>query len=174
MSSFSRPIATSASLKRSVALAALIGAAMLVSPLTAARAENATGAPIQSSHTGQTRADATERKAETVEQRISNLHTSLKITPDEETNWNGVAQAMRDNAAKMEKLSSEKSAKDPNDQTAVDDLKTYERFAHAHFDGLKTLVSSFETLYQAMPDDQKHLADQVFRNFGHESGPSRG
>jgi len=45
-------------------------------------------------------------------------------------------------------------------------LRTYERFTQAHVNGLKTLISSFETLYQGMPDKQKALADQVFRKFG--------
>jgi hypothetical protein len=43
-------------------------------------------------------------KGETVEQRITNLHADLKITPDEENQWNGVAQAMRENASAMDKL----------------------------------------------------------------------
>lgn len=47
---------------------------------------------------------ATSNKPETAEQRITTLKTALKITPDQETRWNGVAQAMRDNASKMEKL----------------------------------------------------------------------
>jgi hypothetical protein len=29
------------------------------------------------------------------------------------------------------------------------------------------LISSFETLYNTMPADQKRLADQVFQKFGH-------
>lgn len=172
MPSFSHPIAMRVLLKRSIAITALMGTTMLMTPLTVARAESATGAPIQLSHAGETKAETIERKAETVEERISSLHTALKITPDEETNWNAVARTMRENAATMEKLSAEKVAKDPQGLTAVDDLKTYEKFAHAHFDGLKTLVSSFETLYQAMPDEQKQLADKVFRSFGREGGPS--
>src|SRR5271169_5568794 len=47
---------------------------------------------------GQTAALPAGTKAETVEQRITSLHAALKITPDEETKWNGVAQAMRENA----------------------------------------------------------------------------
>ena len=39
-----------------------------------------------------------------VEERIVQLHAELKITPDEEKQWNDVAQAMRDNAASIDKL----------------------------------------------------------------------
>jgi hypothetical protein len=164
----------SAPLKRTLAITALMGAAMLISPLTGARAESVANTPIQLAQAANSQSSEAERKAETVEERISSLHAKLMITPDEEANWTGVAQTMRDNAARMEKLAAEKTAKDPENLTAVEDLRTYEKFAHAHFDGLKNLIASFETLYNAMPAQQKQVADQVFQNFGHEGAPSRG
>jgi hypothetical protein len=54
--------------------------------------------------------------------------------------------------------------------SAVDDLNTYEKFAQAHVDGLKNLISSFKTLYTAMPDAQKKNADQVFKTSGRAAG----
>jgi hypothetical protein len=54
--------------------------------------------------------------------------------------------------------------------SAVDDLTTYEKFAQAHVDGLKNLISSFRVLYTAMPDAQKKTADEVFKNSGHAAG----
>jgi protein CpxP len=176
MSFFTHPIAMSAPLKRTVAITALMGAAMLLNPMTGARA--ASDAPtriVQDVHPQNSAArEAVSTKAETVEERIASLHGKLVITPDEEANWTGVAQTMRDNAAMMEKLSSEKTAKDPESMTAIEDLKTYEKFAHAHFDGLKNLIASFETLYKSMPDQQKKVADEVFESFGHEAAPSHG
>ena len=71
-----------------------------------------------------------------VEQRITQLHTQLKITPDEESKWNGVAQAMRDNASNMEKLVAEKRQQAPQSMTAVQDLQTYQDFTQQHLDGL--------------------------------------
>jgi hypothetical protein len=47
-------------------------------------------------------AAATSSKPETVEQRINQLKTALKIMPNQESKWNAVAQAMRENAASME------------------------------------------------------------------------
>ncbi len=107
-------------------------------------------------------ADRAEQRAETIEQRITTLHTELKITPAEETQWQAVAQVMRDNAASMEKLASDKAGQSKTQMTAVEDLQTYEQFAQAHVDGLKKLVASFQTLYTAMPQSQRSLADQVF------------
>ncbi len=111
---------------------------------------------------------ATSMKPGSVEERIDQLHTRLKITPEEEQAWNAVAQAMRDNAAAMEKLVADKRDTAPQDRTAVDDLKTYQEFAEAHVDGLKNLTSAFETLYDAMPDQQKKTADRVFQTFGRQ------
>jgi periplasmic protein CpxP/Spy len=176
MSSLSHPFAMSAPLARSVAIAALMGATFLAVPLTAARADSVARAPIQLAQStmpkSQAAADATGTRAETVEQRIDSLHAALKITPDEESNWNGVAQAMRENASAMQKLTAEKTTQAPQGMTAVEDLKAYETFAQAHVDGLKNLTSSFETLYGSMSDSQKKVADQVFQNFGRKGPPS--
>jgi periplasmic protein CpxP/Spy len=159
------PIAARAPFVRSVAIAALLGATFLATPLTAAWAADA---PVKTAAT----TDATQTKGETVEQRITNLHASLKITPEEETQWNGVAQAMRENAAAMDKLVATNRTTAPQNMSAVDDLKTYQQLAQAHVDGLKNLISAFGTLYNAMPDAQKKVADEVFNTAGHERAPS--
>jgi protein CpxP len=156
MSSFTHPIAVSAPVVRSIAIAALMGATMLASPLSTARAEQAV-APQNHAAAG-----ATETKGETVEQRITNLRASLKITADQEAKWNTVAQAMRENAANMDKLVAANRTTPPQNMSAVDDLKSYQRFAQAHVDGLKNLIASFEKLYAGMPDAQKKIADTVF------------
>jgi periplasmic protein CpxP/Spy len=181
MSSFSFRIARPVPVTRSIAVAALLGATMLAGPLSVARAAPAINVPIQLAQAVVPAAvappavtpltpSAAATKAESVEERISSLHTALNITPNEESDWNGVAKAMRDNAAAMQKLAADKHAQAPDSVTAVDDLKTYEKFARAHVAGLKTLTSSFEKLYASMPDPQKKVADQVFLNFGHHAG----
>jgi periplasmic protein CpxP/Spy len=118
-------------------------------------------------------AEATSSKPETVEQRITALKTALKITSDQESKWNSVATAMRENAAAMDKLVTEKRAKSDN-LTAVDDLKTYQDFTQAHLDGLKNLTSAFQSLYDSMPADQKKNADHVFQSFGPSKSGQQG
>ena len=86
---------------------------------------------------------------ETVEQRIRTLQRALKITSDQEPKWNAVAQAMRENAINMDTPNCRKSEDAPQDMTAVDDLKSYQKYAQAHVDGLKNLIASFATLYDA-------------------------
>ena len=114
-------------------------------------------------------AAATSSKPETVEQRITSLKASLKITPDQESKWEGVATAMRENATAMDKLVQTQQGKMAN-MTAVDDLKVYQEFSQARLDGLKNLISSFKTLYDAMPADQKKNADTVFDSYGPKRG----
>jgi len=168
MTPFSHPITLPASFRRSLAIAALMGATMLASPLTAARADTVANAAFQlaqaASPQSQAGAGATASKGETVEQRITSLHTALKITSDEDAQWNAVAQAVRENAAAMDKLVAESRTTPPQSMTAVEDLQMYQKFAQAHVDGLKNLISSFTALYAAMPDAQKKTADGVFRS----------
>ena len=178
MSRITHPLNISSPLARTLAVAALMGTTFLVSPLTAAYANSAGSPPVQLAQNAPARTvaatQATSDKGETVEQRITNLHVALKIVPEEEAKWNAVAQAMRENAANMDKLVATKRTQAPQGMTALDDLKTYQDFGQAHLDGLKNLTSAFTTLYDAMTDAQKKNADQVFQNFGHGAAPAHG
>jgi hypothetical protein len=111
-------------------------------------------------------AATTSAKADTVEDRITTLRAALKVAPDQETKWNAVATAMRDNAVAMNKLVTAKRAVPPESITAVDNLKTYQDFTQAHLDGLKNITAAFVALYDAMPVDQKKNADIVFMQYG--------
>lgn len=144
---------------RLAAVAGLFGAACLAGPISAA----AQATVVHHHHL--TRKLAYDTK-ETVEDRITSLHGSLMITPDEETKWAAVAQVMRDNESDMQRMISERRAAPPHEVTAVEDLKTYEHFTQAHVNGLKNLIASFETLYAVMPTPQQAVADTVFAHFG--------
>ena len=149
-------------LTRSFAIASLTGAALFAGSLAPATAQTTPDGKT----TPPAAAAATSSKPETVEQRIATLKTALKITPDLEKKWDGVAQAMRDNASKMEKLVATKRAIPPEKTTAVDDLKTYQEFTEVRLDGLKHLNSAFKSLYDSMPADQQKHADMVFEKYG--------
>jgi protein CpxP len=159
-------------LARSAAVVALLSAPLAAMPLVFVHAQ--TMSPSAPANPAQTPAavNPSETQGQTIEQRITQLHSELKITPDQESKWNGVAQAMRDNAANMDKLVAEKHQKGPQNMTAVDDLQTYQQFAQQHVDGLKNLTSAFKSLYSAMSADQKKNADEVFANF-HRETPNR-
>lgn len=178
MSSFTHRIVRSAPIVRSTAIAALLSATMLAGLPIVAGATSAASNAVPQGHAvappQNTGAAAAKTKGETVEHRITSLHAALKITPEQEKQWNTVAQAMRENAATMDKLVASKRTTPPQNMTAVDDLKTYQQFAQAHVEGLKNLIASFGTLYDAMPAAQKKIADGVFNTAGREPAPSHG
>lgn len=113
-------------------------------------------------------ANATSGHPATVEQRIASLHDQLQITPAEEGKWKAVAAAMRDNANRMDQLVKQRRAHEADDMTAVDDMKNYQAFADAHAKGLKKVTTAFENLYNAMPADQKKVADAAFQKYGRD------
>ena len=117
-------------IRRSMTIAALLGATMLASALTVARAETVDSAatrdgPVERA-AGSAGAATTETREQMVEQRIATLHDQLKITPDEEKKWDAVAKAMRDNAANLDKVVADSHATSSQGMTAVEDLKMYQ------------------------------------------------
>jgi len=96
-----------------------------------------------------------------VEARIKELRTKLKITANEEDQWNAVVQVMRDNARAMDDLIQARRA-NTNAMTALDDVKAYSEMADARAEGVKKFVAAFEPLYTSMSDAQKKVADQLF------------
>lgn len=123
-----------------------------------------TAAPAAPSTAPATKAAPTKtsKRLSGVDARIASLHKRLKITAAQESQWQQVAQVMRDNATQIEKLVSERNAK-VKTMTAVENLQTYSDIAQAHADGLKKLLPVFDTLYSSMSDAQKKVADAVFR-----------
>jgi len=90
---------------RSLAIACLAGTTLAGAALSPAMAQTGgAGKPPAA-------AAATSNKPKTVEQRITELKAALKIKPDQETKWNAVADAMRQNAGMMDKMVQEKRAK---------------------------------------------------------------
>lgn len=150
---------TVVSLARSVAIAALLSAPLMAAPLATFAAEPNTASPSSS-----TAANTA------VEQQITQLHAELKITPDQESKWNPVAQAMRDNAANLQKLMSDRQRQGTPNMSAVDDLETNQKFVQVHLDGLKSFTSAFKSLYDSMSDQQKKNADQVFARMNRPQG----
>jgi len=146
---------------RTFAIASLTGAALLAGSVAPTWAQTTDS---KDSKTPPAAAAATSTKPETVEQRIVALKTALKITPDQESKWEAVATAMRENAASMDKLVKEKQGKMAS-LNAIDDLKTYQEFTETRLEGLKHLTSAFKSLYDSMTPEQKKNADTVFEKY---------
>src|SRR5271166_912575 len=100
--------------------------------------------------------------AERVEHRINELNAQLRITPTEQQQWDQFAAVMREHARDMERAFMQRAPQFQS-MNAVQNMESYEQIAEAHAQHLQKLVPAFQNLYNTMPDQQKRLADQVFR-----------
>ncbi len=146
-------------------------AAVLVSTFVCGAAFAQTPVPSASPHSstdasGPAMASADAKRDSAVEKHIKALHMTLKITPAEESQWNQVADTMRENAKELDRAIDKRDANRAS-ATAIDDLNAYADIAQAHANGVKKLASTFSELYSAMSDDQKKAADEAFSHRGH-------
>ncbi|WP_250451614.1 Spy/CpxP family protein refolding chaperone [Caballeronia sp. ATUFL_M2_KS44] len=132
-------------------------------PTAASGAQNAAPAVSAASAPG-----ASKREAR-VEERIAQLHSSLKITSAQEAQWAPFADAMRENARAMADLYRQRIAQ-RDTMSALDDMKQYQQITQANADGTKRLVDAFEPLYASLSPEQKKLADTSFRQEGRNHG----
>jgi Spy/CpxP family protein refolding chaperone len=107
-----------------------------------------------------------------VEARIQDMHTKLKITAEQDAQWQQVAQVMRDNEKRMEPLIKDRE-KNAKTMTAVDDLKSYAQIIEAQEEGTKNFIPVFVALYDSMSDDQKKEADVLFRHRAHKMSKTK-
>ena len=96
-----------------------------------------------------------------IDKHIKDLHAKLKITPAEESQWDQVAQQMRENAAELDSAISKRETL-AGRGSAIDDLNAYADIVQVHADAIKKLSTAFSALYDSMPDEQKKVADEVF------------
>jgi periplasmic protein CpxP/Spy len=99
---------------------------------------------------------------ERVEQRIKELYSQLRITAAERPQWDQFAQVMRDNARDMDQAWLQR-VDHVESMNAVQNMQSYEQIAEQHAQHVQKLVPAFRNLYTAMSEQQKQLADQVFR-----------
>ena len=152
--------------RASTAAATLLGAIFLATPLFAASSDNmvTTKPRTTASHQELASTGSPESPAAgNVETHIRALHKKLQITDAQKTQWDALAQVMRDNAQKMADLEKRRAA-DAKSMTAVDVVKSYSEVIDAHEDGMKKFVPAFEDLYNSMSDSQKKIADSLFRS----------
>jgi periplasmic protein CpxP/Spy len=99
---------------------------------------------------------------ERVEHRIAELNAQLRITPAERQQWDQFAGVMRENARDMDQVVMQR-VQQGQSMNALQNMQSYEQMAEAHAQHVAKLVAAFKTLYDTMPDQQKQVADQVFR-----------
>ena len=146
------------------AAATIFGALLLAAPLFAAGDDTAATKPRSAASHEEMASTTPESPAlGSVETHIRDLHQKLKITDAQKTQWDALAQVMRDNAQKMAELEKRRAA-EAKSMTAVDVVKSYSEVIDAHEDGMKKFIPAFEDLYNSMSDAQKKTADSLFRS----------
>jgi len=148
--------------KAFVVLATALSMSGAFAQTAAAPAEPAS--PAMEAHAAQHR--------EHVEERIAFLHSSLKITPEQEPQWKTFADQMRSNSQSMSDLVMQRTQSEST-RNALDDMKQYAQIAQTHAEDMQKLVTAFEPLYNSFSPDQKAIADQTFRH-GQQRGGMRG
>jgi protein CpxP len=139
-------------------------------PSTASPNAPATNAPTRSAP-AQSAPHGTATEAR-VNERIAQMHQRLKITPAQQAAWDAFTQVMRDNVT-----STEQAYKERRDgiatMSAPDNMRNFAQIEQARAQGIQNLATSFQTLYDAMSDDQKKTADAMFRHY-EDRGPAPG
>lgn len=145
---------------RNIAVPVLLTFAMLAGTAWAQQAATASdtssaAAPAAKNHS--------QKRADAVEQRISDLHAQLKITDAQSTQWDAFAQTMRDNAMKTAQAFHDRAQK-LSSMNADDAMKSYAQLAQNHADNMQKLSSAWSALYAVLSADQKQTADAMYRN----------
>jgi hypothetical protein len=130
----------------------------------------ASTAPATTHHTtmhhathAQRRRSAGETMQQMAEQRIADLHKSLHITTAQQSQWDQFAQVMRDNAKDLDQAYQQRAATFDK-MNAVDNMQSYAQIEQTRAQDMQKLVPAFQTLYNALSDQQKQEADALFRN----------
>jgi protein CpxP len=136
-----------------LALAAACASAQGTGPAPAPPPEQAP--PTQQSSTAQPPPDP-------MAERIAYLHERLRITSAQEPLWGSLAQVMRQNATALEPFLRQRfqAATKGN---AVETLDADAKLDAAQLDELKKFAAAFQALYDSMSDQQRKIADYVFR-----------
>jgi protein CpxP len=95
-----------------------------------------------------------------VDGRIAFLKAELKITPAQETQWQQVATAMRENANALDQVISE-ARQHSGTMDAVQHLTLREQFAKVRADNDARLLSAFKPLYASLSPEQQQTANAL-------------
>ena len=98
-----------------------------------------------------------------IEGRIAFLKAELGITPQQQAQWDKLAQVMRDNAKELDANVAQMRAQAGTEtHNAVQRLEAQGRFAALKVEQSGRLLAAFRPLYASLSDQQKQTADQLF------------
>jgi hypothetical protein len=123
---------------------------------TAAEPANSTAAPSEARHHEMGRM----MPGQIVDGRIAFLKAELKITPTQETQWQQVEAAMRENAKALDQTITT-ARQNRASMDAVQRLELREQFAKVRADNGARLLAAFKPLYAGLSPEQQQMANQL-------------
>ncbi len=123
---------------------------------TAPGPANSTAAPSEARHHEMGRM----MPGQFVDGRIAFLKAELKITPAQETQWQQVEAAMRENAKNLDQSISA-ARQNRSGMDAVQRLELREQFAKMRADNDARLLTAFKPLYASLSPEQQQMANQL-------------
>jgi periplasmic protein CpxP/Spy len=149
-------------LLRKPLFAAVLLTSTAVLGLTPALAQTAPAAGGSAAMQSQTRHHAESRllPGQLIDGRIAFLKAELKITPEQETQWQSVATALRQNANALDQvINSAREQRGTMD--AVQRLTVREQFDKVRTESDARLLSAFKPLYASLSTEQQQIANQL-------------
>ncbi len=103
-----------------------------------------------------------------IEGRIAFLKAELGITPQQQAQWDKLAQVMRDNAKELDANLAQMRAKAGTEtHNAVQSLEARGRFAALKAQQSTRFLAAFRPLYDSLSDQQKKAADELMAPHRH-------
>jgi hypothetical protein len=147
-----------------LALAAALAGTAGLSTLTA-QAQTAPQAQDQArEHQGRHRAFSAARH---IDGRIAYMKAELKVTPQQEPQFDRVAQAMRENATARDQAMQKLRGDRDQPKNAVERLELRQQLAAERAQDSQRFLDAFKPLYASLSDDQKKAADEMLTRHGH-------
>ena len=143
-------------------LAAALFTSVSVVGLTPALAQTAPGPANSTAAPSEARHHAMGRMmpGQFVDGRIAFLKTELKITPAQETQWQQVEAAMRENSKALDQAITT-ARQNRTGMDAVQRLEWREQFAKVRADNDARLLVAFKPLYASLSPEQQQMANQL-------------
>jgi len=149
-------------------LAAALFTGVAAVGLTPALAQTAPGPVNSTAAPSEARHHAMERMmpGQLVDGRIAFFKAELKITPAQETQWQQVETAMRENAKNLDQTVTT-ARQNSTTMGAVQRLELREQFAKVRADNDARLLAAFKPLYASLSPEQQQMANQLVGTHHH-------
>jgi periplasmic protein CpxP/Spy len=110
------------------------------------------------------------RPSQLVDGRIAFLQTELKITPEQQSQWQQFAAAMRQNAQSLDQAIAAARQHRGQPENAVDRMTMHTEFAKVRADNEARLLTALKPLYASLSPEQQQVANTLLGHQGWHHG----